>query len=139
MMRYNIGLLECTIRRLFTEKARIEFVDEKDLQAKKLKPFVIKVAKTLAEKHPQLKILDIYKTIDPWNFLHPFLIGYFKGYVITIPKESDLVSIKETCMELEINEEGKRIADIDVYISPFNKISRRDIYSLTPDHNKTNS
>lgn len=128
-MRYNIGLLECTIRRLFTEKARIEIVDKNDLQAKKLRPLAVKVATTLAQTYHQLKILDVYKTIDPWNFNHPFLVGLFKGYVIAVPIESDLFSIKETCMELEINEEGKRIVDIDVYISPFNKISRRDIYS----------
>lgn len=126
-MRYNVGLLECIIRRCFTEKARVEIVDEHDLQAKKLKPFAIKVANTLAEKYPQLKILDVYKTIDPWNFAHPFLMGLFKGYVIAIPQESDLLSIKKTCMELEINEEGKRIADIDVYLSPLQKISRKDL------------
>ena len=126
-MRQNIGFLECVVRKLFAAKARIEIVDENDLQAKKLKPFAIKVAKTLTERYPQLKILDVYRTIDPWNFAHPFLVGRFKAYVIDVPLESDLFSIKETCMELEIDEDGKRIADIDVYLSTYHKISRRDL------------
>ena len=126
-MRQNVGFLECIVRKFFTENARIEIVDENDIQAKKLKPFAIKVAKTLAKVYPQLKILDVYKTIDPWNFAHPFLVGGYKGYVIVVPQESDFFSIKKTCMELEIDEEGKRIADIDVYLSTFQKISRRDM------------
>ena len=127
-MRQNVGFLEGVVKKLFSAKARIEIVDENDLQAKKLKPFAVKVAKILAETYPQLKILDVYKTIDPWNFAHPFLVGRFKGYAIDVPLESDLFSIKETCMGLEIDEEGKRIADIDVYLSTFHKISRRDMH-----------
>ena len=100
-------------------------MDFDDLKAKKLKPFAVKVTKTLAERYPQLIILDAYKTSDLWNFAQQFPAG--KGYVIDVPLESDLFSIKETCIELEIDEDGKRIADIDVYLSTYQKISRRDL------------
>lgn len=124
-MRQNVGFLECVVRKLFAAKARIEIVDFDDLKAKKLKPFAVKVTKTLAERYPQLIILDAYKTSDLWNFAQQFPAG--KGYVIDVPLESDLFSIKETCIELEIDEDGKRIADIDVYLSTYQKISRRDL------------
>jgi phosphoribosyl-dephospho-CoA transferase len=49
------------------------------------------------------------------------------GYIITVPKDSDLVGIKKTCIPLELDSAGNRIADIDVYREPLKKISRKDL------------
>jgi len=123
----NVGLSEFLYLRFLKENARIEIVDEKDLQAKNLKPLTKRIAESIHKKHPDLKMLGIYRSNCMWNFEHPLIAGMFYGYVIPIPKDYDLFSLKRTCMKLEINDVGNRFCDIDVYRSVFDKISRKDI------------
>ena len=90
-----------------------------------MRPFAARVAETLAEQHPDLAIFGISRTDDPWNYTtNPFLCGRFQGYVIHISGAYDLRAVKRTCMQLELDEFGTRIADIDVYASRKEKISR---------------
>lgn len=125
----NASLFE-RIKLLIVEpKARIEIINEEDLFAsKKLRKFAFYVANTLSDKYPDLKIIDVFRTDDPFNFSqNPILWGMYQGYAICIPRNSDLREIKRACIELEIDKQGKRICDIDVYETRYNKISRADL------------
>lgn len=135
-MRRNASLIESVIYRCFGENillglrktARVEIISHEDLNAKRLKPFARKVAENLVEMHPTLKIYGVFRTHDPWNYTrNPFLMGLFHGYVILISSNYDLRYLKRSCMELELNEDGERIADIDIYLGPDHKLSRKDL------------
>lgn len=125
----NASLVERLKLALFEPKARIEIISEDDLFAsRKLRKFAFYIANTLSNKYPNLKVIDVFRTDDPFNFCkNPILWGMYQGYAICIPRNSNLKEIKRACIELEINKEGKRICDIDVYETRDKKISRTDL------------
>lgn len=98
--------------------------------SQKLKKFAYHVAERLSVQHPELNIIDIYRTDEPYNFQHPALWGMFRAYAITIPRNSDLIAVKKSCMDLEVGASGERICDIDVYVTGSKKISRNNLVSI---------
>jgi len=125
----NANLIERLKLALLEPKARIEIISQEDLFAsRKLRNFAFYIANTLSNKYPNLKIIDVFRTDDPFNFSkNPILWGMYQGYAICIPRDSDLKEIKRACIELEIDKQGKRIYDIDIYETRDKKISRTDL------------
>ncbi|MEI7718535.1 MAG: citrate lyase holo-[acyl-carrier protein] synthase [archaeon] len=128
-MRISNANLGERIELFFTApKARIEIFSIEDFNAsRKLKKFAYRVAERLSSRHLDLKIIEIYKTDDPYNIQNPYFWGMFHAYAITIPRNSNLQEIKRTCIELEHDCFGLRICDIDVYETRDKKISRTDL------------
>lgn len=64
---------------------------------------------------------------EPINCDNPYLWGLWKGYQIYISRNYDLKKVKELCMDLEIDSNGDRCCDIDIYLNSMNKVSRTDL------------
>lgn len=58
------------------------------------------------------------------DFFNDRFYGTFAGWIIYIAN-SDPSQLKELAMQWEVGSDRKRMADIDVYLSYFEKISRR--------------
>lgn len=130
----GMSLLEKIVKLCTGDYTRLEVWSDDDLQAKALKPFIQEIKRRLQEYHPDLDVLRTYRTDVLNNFDHPFLMGLYHGYVIKVSSNVDPFALKRTCMMLERDGEGNRIADIDVYsrknieASPrFGKVSRKQL------------
>lgn len=121
----KINLLERIVKLCSNKPVVLEIWSNNDYAAQNLKPFVDYVKNQLQEKHPGIKFLRITRTDALRNFDDTFLAGYFSGYVIQISPNLNVYELKNTCMGLERNEHGERIADIDIYDSWRGKISRK--------------
>lgn len=123
----RIGLLEKIVKLCKVQPIILEVWDDNDLFAKKMRPYIKYITKRLQEEHPEIEILWTTRTNNLRNFDHPFIAGQFYGYVIKISPNIDPYELKKTCMGLEEDEQGKRRADIDVYLSWRKKITRKDL------------
>lgn len=68
--------------------------------------------------------------IGPTPWLPDFfseLYGSRRSYLVAVKRTADPVELKRTCVCLEYDSDGKRFCDIDVYISEFDKISRKKL------------
>ena len=111
---------------------RIEIVDFTDATAENLEPYAIRVKETLLQEYPQVSLLWFGLTKSLWNFMHPSmkeLQEKCSGYCIILQGEVNPREVKKTCMALELDPEGNRIADIDVYLPTTEKISRKPTLS----------
>lgn len=128
----NANLVERLKLALFEPKARIEIVSLGDLHASKdLKTRALSLAKYLTTKHPNLKIIEVYKTNNLFN-LHNLstlerVFSSIHCYAISIPRNSNLLEIKKDCIPFELDIFGLRVCDIDVYETRYKKISRKDL------------
>lgn len=87
------------------------------------KAYVEGIIKHLKSCYPELEILSIKKS----NNIESRFVLYlaFKGYEIKISPNVDLNDLKNTCMILEVNEDGQRVSDIDIYYQG-RRISRKN-------------
>src|SRR3989339_297403 len=115
---------------------RIEIVDFKDLSADSLEPYATQVMKTLQSLYPNLIRIWSGITDNLWNFDGPELIHLqsSRGYCIVYAGNVDLREVKKTCISLESNTAGIRIADIDIYLPDKSKLTRTD----PENHNPSN-
>ena len=92
------------------------------LNKKEIKEFVRKVKNRIRNQSPNAKILLTAKRSDIESRNCIFL--HFDGYEIILSPNIDPWKLKSICRELEINKDGKRISDIDIYYGQ-EKISRK--------------
>ena len=118
------------IKRLISGFSRnyIELEIWSESQSKKqLKKYVNRVTEVLERGHEGIDIIDKWYSNYLEIYRHSWL-GVFgiksSGYVVRL-RGADPIAVKETCMGLEIDGGGKRISDIDVYLSDNSKVSRK--------------
>ena len=91
---------------------------------KEMRTYVHDVVRHIRKSFPHAQVLLTKKADDIESRNHPFLA--FDGYRILLSKTVEPWELKNLCMELEINHEGQRIADIDLYCG-IEKISRKTL------------
>lgn len=123
----HIEFLEKLVKLCFVKPIIIEIWDNKDYHAHRLKPYVKYVKSHLQIRHPEIEMLSTTRTNILRNFDHPLLAGNYWGYVIKVSPNIDACKLKKTCIELEQDCLGNRMADIDVYISWKKKVSRHNL------------
>ncbi|HYD03989.1 MAG TPA: hypothetical protein VEC16_06870 [Alphaproteobacteria bacterium] len=99
----------------FSKYYIIQLWSDDDPRGNNLESFVKYVGNELTRRN-KAKIIEID---GPTSYLPDFfseLFDYRAGYLMSIEKSVNPYDLKRTCMELEINENGKRICDIDIYI-----------------------
>ncbi len=91
--------------------------------------YMLNLVNHLSSHYPQVNILSVKKAnLIEFAFetsFDEFWGSYIliEGYRIRITPNVELKDLKKTCMELETNNSGKRIGDIDIYYK-HKKISR---------------
>lgn len=131
-----MSLLEKIAKLCTGDYTRVEVWSNDDIGARAMKPYIRRIKRQLQEYHPELHVLSTYRT--PFlkdfqgEFIHGLLYGLFYGYVIKVSSNVDPFALKRSCMELEIDCYGYRMADIDVYPSAnlegsLRKISRKQL------------
>lgn len=98
------------------------------LSNKEVKEFVRQVVKRIKHEFTNAEILLVMRRHDIESRTHILL--HFDGYEVLLSPNIDPQRLKNICMELELNSENKRVADIDVY-SKREKISRKTAAILT--------
>ncbi|MFH1066000.1 MAG: hypothetical protein V1734_05840 [Nanoarchaeota archaeon] len=115
------SLLERMIVRLTGEYTIIEEWTT-ELSKDKEKEYIQSVATKIEDQFPDAVILSVKKSSYVELMATAFIA--FNGYVIKVAGVCP-GQIKQMCMQLELNEEGKRISDLDVYYQ-YRKISRKN-------------
>lgn len=136
----GMSLLEKIVKLCTGDYTRLEVWSDTDLEAKGLKPYIRRIKRELQESHPGLHVLSTYRTPllkdFEGEFIAGLLYGHSYGYVIKVSSTVDPFALKKSCMKLEIDCYGNRMADIDVYpsVKPdgspcTGKISRKQLNS----------
>lgn len=90
--------------------------------------YVSYVIKELKCRHRARVLLVIRGEVD--HFWAGSGFGCFHGYNLWIMQNIDLRSLKETCMELELDCKGNRMADIDVFYKGKKVTRKAENYGL---------
>lgn len=113
------------MRELLPNEAVLQIWSYKDHTGVQMREVAEKVSEFMRE-HPELGNLN---GIEGPTFHIPDyfseLFGSMMGWLIYVT-DGDPIELKKAMMELEVNESG-RMADIDVFTSYFDKISRKDL------------
>lgn len=86
------------------------------------------VIESLEDKHPEFSIIYTKYSRELEIYRHPILAAHgikFSGYLVRATLNVNPYQLKQSCMELELNENGERVSDIDIYLSNNTKISRK--------------
>lgn len=93
-----------------------------------LKMYVDRVIKSLEATHPEFSVIYTKYSRDLEIFRHPIFAVHeirFSGYLVRATLDVNPYQLKQSCMGLEMNENGERVSDIDIYFSDNTKISRK--------------
>lgn len=94
------------------------------LDPKSEKGYIAFVVNSIRCEYPQVKVLSVKPKRKIESNLCPELA--FIGYSIRITPNVDPAALKRTCMRLEHDDIGVRVADLDIYYHG-RKISRQDL------------
>ena len=100
----------------------------KSLDKPSLREHTQSLVEKLGKEFDSLEVLKF-----KWNnyleiYRHLFLAAYgirMKGYLVRLRNNMDNNQLKQICMDHELNLQGKRVSDIDIYLPNDQKISRK--------------
>lgn len=128
---YRCNFLELNINCIydfFVPKSHYVKLEIRSDKNKNLAEYVKTVVEELKSKN-SIQLINITKgEVDHFFALSGFLA--FNGYIIRIKPKVDLKSLKESCMQLELDSEGNRVADIDVYYNNKKITRKKEKYGL---------
>ena len=110
----------------FNKYYAIQIWSDRDPLAESLESLAMKVGKDIIFKN-KAKVVGME---GPTPLLPDFfseLYGKYRGYLIWVERNVNPYELKKTCIELEKNLLGKRMCDIDVYISKDESIHRENL------------
>lgn len=105
----------------------IQMWNKDDTYGKEVSTYADKVVETLKEKHSDLIVVGVDKQTFVLPDFFSELYGKVAGCMIQIERNINPYEIKKSCINLETDPQGNRIADIDVYVSMWDSIHRKDM------------
>ena len=125
-------MTQLTLVQRFMHLMKKEYVDleirSDSFDKKELKRYVDDVIESIEVKHPELSVIYTKYSRELEIHRHPLLASLgikFSGYLVRVASNINPYDLKQTSIGLEINEDGERVSDIDIYLSDNTKISRK--------------
>ena len=128
----EIAMAQLTLMQKIRHLYKKEYIDleirSDSLKKKDLKKYVNNVIDSIESMHPQFSLIRMNYSKEIEKYRHLILAVYgigFPGYQIRIAANIEPSQLKQTCIELEMDGNGNRISDIDIYLPDNTKISRK--------------
>lgn len=116
------------MRKLGVGELAVQVWAERDPTAMVLIPIVSSISETI-DQHPELgkRVGEVEgPTTHLPDFFSPGIFGRIHGFLIYVRDTSDLFSLKETLKKHEYDSGGSRLADIDLLLSEYKKVSAKN-------------
>lgn len=116
------------MRKLDAGELAIQVWDESDPHATSLLTLVTSITETI-DQNPKLgkRVGEVEgPTTHLPDFFSPGIFGRIHGFLIYVRDTSDLFSLKETLKNHEYDSGGSRLADIDLLLSEYKKVSAKN-------------
>ena len=97
-----------------------------------LEKYTFEILTRLKHVHPEVIFYRQRKTWLARNFAGLqdlfWVGGFWKAYIVPfLPMGIDILTLKQSCMTLEVDTRGQRIGDIDIYLPNGEKVSRKHL------------
>ena len=116
------------MRKLGENELAVQVWAERDPTAILLIPIVSSISETI-DQHPKLgqRVGEVEgPTTHLPDFFSPGIFGRIHGFLIYVRDTSDLFLLKETLAKHEFDYAGNRLADIDVLLNEYQKVSAKN-------------